>query len=553
MKFNNRRRVRWPVIAFVSATVLAGCGRGGQVSRGQSQGAGRSAAVSRADGKAMRAQLVAGAVSILSELDRYDEARGSEQVFDRLVQWSHAAGPAAPRVLDPLLESLPPALRKSGEPILARDMFDAAGDVVAVRDRCWLAAIARTARRDAVDDLEVAEALFRWVVRSLASVADPPMVPSEATPGSRWFLPGEILLAGRASGAQRAWVFIELLRQAGLEGVMLATPSPGEGPMRPWIPAVVIGREAYLFETAYGFPVPGPGGDGIATLRQAASDPSVLAALSLPERAYPVSSTDAATVGVLIVADPWSLSARMSHLETELGPQHGIHVVVDASAVAEHAAAATPLGATAPRGLWTFPWETIARRQRASQALVDELGPLEMALPRDEASRGGPLYRPLFAGRVREFRGDLDGPDGAKAAYMAARPSRTIIASLVASVPEGQAAAVTKRLVRVKEDATYWLGLAMLAEGQFAAAEDYLARMTLEASPDSRWTDAARVNLATALVGLGRPADAVRYLLEDGSPQRFGSRLTARRIDPGIEKTAGESAGEEVSGPEKEP
>jgi hypothetical protein len=323
--------------------------------------------------------------------------------------------------------------------------------------------------------------------------------------------------------------------------------------MRPWIPAVVIGGEAYLFEPTYGLPVPGPAGQGIATLRQAASDPSVLDALSLSERAYPVSSTDAAAVGVLVVADPWNLSARMAHLETELGSQHGIHVAVDASALAEHAAAATPLGGTAPRGLWTFPWETLARRQRASQALVDELGPLEMALPRDDANNAGQFYRPLFAGRVREFRGELDGPNGAKAAYMAARLSRKVISDLVASAPEAQAAAVTKRLVRVKEDATYWLGLAMLTEGQFAAAEDYLARMTLEASPDSRWTDAARINLAAALVGLGRPADAARYLLEDGSPQRFGSRLTARKLDDRGEESLVGSSGDDVSGPEKEP
>jgi hypothetical protein len=76
----------------------------------------------------------------------------------------------------------------------------------------------------------------------------------------------------------------------------------------------------------------------------------------------------------------------------------------------------------------------------------------------------------------------------------------------------------------------------MLSEGEFAAAEDYLRRMTLEAAPDSRWTDAARVNLAAALVGLGKPAEAAVFLREDGSPQRFGSRLEADRLtrDPGL-------------------
>jgi TolA-binding protein len=96
---------------------------------------------------------------------------------------------------------------------------------------------------------------------------------------------------------------------------------------------------------------------------------------------------------------------------------------------------------------------------------------------------------------------------------------------------EAQAAAITSRLVRMKEDATYWLGLLMLAEGQDEAAVDYLQRMTLDASPDSRWTDAARINLAAALVTLGKPSEAAALLRADGSPQRFGSRLAAERLE----------------------
>jgi hypothetical protein len=477
----------------------------------------------------MREQLLAGAVSILDSLDRYDEARGGEQVFDRLVQWSHSAGSLKAREHDPLVASLSAELRQAGEGILDRTTFDARGDVIAIRDRGWLAAVARTAKGDAIDDLAVAEKLFRWTVRSLAPVSDPPMVPTDSSPGSRWFLPGEIMLAGRASGPQRAWIFVELLRQAGLDGVMLSTAGTGEGPPRPWLPALVSGGEAYLFEPTYGMPVPGPGGIGVATARQAADDPAILAALSLPERPYPVSAADARGVGVLVVADPWSLSGRMERLEAELGSRHGIHVSVQASRLAERAAAAVPAGARAVRGLWTFPWETVARRGMAAPSLADEISPLEMPLPGPQGP-GGAMFRPLFAGRVREFRGDLDGPNGAKAAYMAARPSRRLMSEGLRSLPEPQAAAVTRSLLRVKEDATYWLGLVMLAEGQNAAAVDYLERMTLDASPDSRWTDAARINLAAALVGLGQRSKAAAILREDGSPQRFGSRLVANRL-----------------------
>jgi TolA-binding protein len=90
----------------------------------------------------------------------------------------------------------------------------------------------------------------------------------------------------------------------------------------------------------------------------------------------------------------------------------------------------------------------------------------------------------------------------------------------------------------MKEDATYWLGVLTLSEGENATAVDYLGRMTLEAAPDSRWTDAARVNLARALVGLGRTDEAVKLLRDDASPQRFGSRLLADELTEASEKKA---------------
>lgn len=526
----NRHRVGMAVV-IVTCLTLVGCG--GQARQPQVGAASAPASGPQPATRAMREQLLAGMVSILDALDRYDEARAGEQVFDRLVQWQHAAGQGSgtPPASLPL-DSLPTAAVAAGRPIMDRTGFDFPGDVTAIRDRCWLAAVARTARGAAADDLAVAENLFRWTVRSLALVSDPPMVPSDSVPGSRWFQPGEILLAGRASPAQRAWVFLELLRQAGLDGVMLATPGAGGGPPRPWVPAALVAGEAYLFEPTYGMPIPGPGGTGVATLRQAISDPAILGALSLPDRRYPVQAESlAAGVVVLVAADPWSLAGRMVQLDRELAPSRGVRVAVEAAAVAGRAAAAVATGADpadVPRGVWAFPWETVARRPLAAAALAEELGPLEVPVPDPE--RRGAGFRALFAGRVREFRGDFEGAGGAKAAYLAARVSRREMATALEGMAEAQAAAITSRLVRMKEDATYWLGLLMLAEGQDEAAVDYLQRMTLDASPDSRWTDAARINLAAALVKLGKPSEAAALLRADGSPQRFGSRLAAERL-----------------------
>ena len=485
---------------------------------------------------AVREKLLDGAVSVLERLDQFEEAAAYTQVFDRLNQWSHARpGQADSWQPDPLVATLPEPLRPlASESALGSSTFDAAGDVTALRDARWLADIARQVRAGVApdDDLAAAEALFRWTVRSLAPVSDPPMVPTDSIPGSRWMLPGEILLAGRASAAQRAWIFLELLRHAGLDGVMLATGDQASGPPRPWVPALLSGGEAYLFEPAYGMSIPGPGGAGVATARQAAGDPAVLAALSLPDRPYPVQAADMAGVSVLVAADPWSLSRRMAGLDAELGATGVWRLAVTPTPLAERARAAVP--GTAASGLWTFPWETLARRRDAAATaamLGRELAPLGVAFSvagGERAARSGPrVVRPLMAARIREFRGDLDGPDGAKASYLAARPSRQVIAAAVAAAPPAQAETLKRLYGQMKEDATYWLGVLTLGEGEYAAAVDYLERMTLAAAPDSRWADAARLNLAEAFVALGRQADAVRLFRADASPQRFGSRLRA--------------------------
>jgi hypothetical protein len=513
------------VTAILFASVGVGCGRSPEPA---------ASAVRTPVARIAPEKLVAGAVSAVSRLDDFDEQRAYEQAFDRLAQWAQGglstAGDWRP---DPLIATLPESFREGLPPRLSQATFDAGGDVMALRDRRWLADVAAVARGAADDEVEVAERLFAWVVRSLALVGDPPMVPSGETPGSRWFQPGEILLSGRASAAQRSWVFLELLRQAGIDGVMLATTGGDGAAARPWLPAAVIGGEAYLFEPTYGMPIPGPGGRGAATAREAAADESILEAMSLPDRIYPVKAADLSALTVLVPADAWSLSRRMQELDRVTRPRHGVRLADDASAVGRRAAAALP-GGERPVALWAFPFETEARRRAGSPAvqaaLARELAPLSIVVV-TAGARSQRMTRPLFAARVREFRGDYDGPDGAKAAYLAARPSKEVIQQAVGQAPGDRAVAVERLYRQMKEDATYWLGLVTLGEGHPEAAIDYLQRMTLEVSPDSRWTDAARANLGRALADLGRIDEAVKVLREDGSPQRFGSRLLAARLE----------------------
>ena len=500
----------------------------------------------------VRGKLLDGAMAVLGRLEQYDEASASAQVFDRLNQWIHAdpvgdeAASADWRV-DPLVDALPADLRElCGTDQLSSAVFDPARDVTALRDSRWLADIAKTARGEALDDLDIAVALFRWTVRSLAIASDPPLAADSSSGGQRWFERGEILLAGRGSPAQRSWIFLELLRQAGLKGVMLAT-ADAAGDLRPWIPAVISGGEAYLFEPTYGLPIPRADGSGVATAREAAADPAVLDQLDVDGRDYPLAASDMLDLAVLVCADPESLSRRMALVERSLLGGSAVRLAVDATAVAAAAAAALPRETGEPRrALWSFPFEVRRRRLATSpeiaRAIARELGVMTVAFERGAAGpdrrTGGRVIRPLYAGRLREFRGEFAGPEGAKKAYLMARPTTSTITELVQRMPESQREPVRRLYEQMKEDATYWLGLVTLAERDYETASDYLGRMTLEAAPDGRWAAAARLNLAEAKLALGETEQAVALLRDDRSPQRFGSRMRARDLEAAAAATA---------------
>jgi hypothetical protein len=180
-------------------------------------------------------------------------------------------------------------------------------------------------------------------------------------------------------------------------------------------------------------------------------------------------------------------------------------------------------------------------------ALSDELRVMNIIVEEKRKVRGmssgRKTIRPLYAGRLREFRGELKGPEGAKKAYLLARPSDAVVVELTMRYPEVQRETVRRIYEQMKEDATYWLGLVTLSEGDYEIAADYLERMTLLALPNGRWASAARVNLAEVKVQAGNIEGAIKLLREDRSPQRFGSRFLAEQLeaDSAPSKTAADS------------
>src|SRR6185295_20207243 len=109
-------------------------------------------------------------------------------------------------------------------------------------------------------------------------------------------------------------------------------------------------------------------------------------------------------------AAPQYLSRRMKLLQANLAGKSQVVLSVDASAIAARAKSAGPI---ADARLWPFPyevWKAVVGRNAAPQNIMED----------ENMFRTNPL---LVAGRVRQFKGDVDGEKGAKKIYLNSRPA----------------------------------------------------------------------------------------------------------------------------------
>lgn len=194
--------------------------------------------------------------------------------------------------------------------------------------------------------LDQAAHAFAWVMRQVRLRPQK----GEAAP------PSFVLRRGWGTALERALVFLALLEQLGdadatqpkLLGFLLQTLDDAGG-MRLWACGVVVGdgKEVYLFDPHLGLPLPGPKGEGIATLAQAREQPDVLSQLNVGEKLhYPVTAEQARQAQAQLVAPLSALSPRMRYLQEKLlAPVVRVRIAVDGAAALERVKAACSAGA----------------------------------------------------------------------------------------------------------------------------------------------------------------------------------------------------------------
>jgi hypothetical protein len=615
--------------AICACCILQGCNYQSTRQPGVKGKSGASAAQTQ-----YKADVLRSAMSMLNSPEKFDdEAKASQEIVDQLNQWirmvreskglradlkteakigdEHADDKDAPKddnagakeiavvttdwKRDALIDKLPELLRRTRSVrLLPNESFDAIDDGIFLREAALLRDTAKSIRPSKQDALSVGEAFFDWTVRNIQIERIPQ---DDATPAEKWqalHLPLETLYFGRGTPLSRAWVFMLLARQRGLETVLLAIPDANnpDSP-RPWAVGLVSGENIYLFDYAYGLPIPGPGGTGIATLAQAAADDAVLRQMDIPgDRIYPRKASELKKTVALVEASPGYVSRRMKLLESHLaGREDRIVLTTNPTALAEKL---KEMKDVAEVRLWTMPFEVVADRQRILAAAADQTSPAHQSAlimlaqldaeqrpfqnqvspekkrerdeqpeqelrpeSRESIRRREKKFPPLRLGRLLHLRGVYGGGDpnaeapegqetvseiverGAKYYYLRALLTKQELDDINRQYETGFEFAPgfkwTKEAVdsiqQMRDDAGYWLGIIWYddAGSGYKNVEQFLLPLT-ETKVENLWTNGARYNLARAYEAAGKYPEAIKLYEASRSPQQYGNRLRAERL-----------------------
>ena len=539
-----------------------------------------------------QAQLLK-AMDYLERLDEFDHVQAIGQTEYQLNRWVASQTRPADWKIDPLSDRLPKQIREGGFLKDAAELHFTIDDAQVIQEAVWLRDIARRVSRESSnprlqawlnkpdnglsalhrEQLAIAERLFDWIVRNVqleatlpyaeevlapaaggdatAAIRIPP--PQRAIPGPGYrFPPWKTLLYGYGDALQRARVFILMCRQQGIDVAYVAFPGQTVPPRpRPWVPAVLLGSELYLFDCELGLPIPGPAGEGIATLSQVIATPELLDTLSVEGHPYPVKANDLKEMLALIDVAPTAFSLRMKLVENNLAGAQRTILTTNPSDLAARLQKCKGITATS---IWSVPYETMWFETAMHKLL--EQNP-QIAQSYFQAVGVFQFHHPLVQGRHLHFVGVLNKQadeegvkefDLAKEFYLKARVPKVALENmqdskeiqkqmgLVRGPQEGdfvwQARVASARMfaTQSKQHATYWLGLAHYESGNYDAAVQWLKGRTLEADPPTPWTAGARYNLARTYEVLGDIEAARELYLADDSPQQHGNRLRAKLL-----------------------
>ncbi|HLJ10495.1 MAG TPA: hypothetical protein VKU82_04865, partial [Planctomycetaceae bacterium] len=327
---------------------------------------------------------VLASIDDIFQLQRLGRTTAVRDGVARLNDWQRLCGPED----EAARPALPPEVEKlcSSEQIKAlSERRFGPRDGEHLRDCLLERAIARYAVGNTQNELEKITHLFGHVVRSVGLISEA----SRELP----LTPYEIYLLGKGTAQDRAWIFINVLRQMRIDAVLIFPASAdvnreigSEG--EPFLVGVLLDDQVFLFDPQSGVAIPKKSGadgrkppEGPVTLVEAATDSTVFQQLGTGPRPYPIRAEDVARPIVAIAGDTSFWSGRMQALQAQFVGDRAL-VIADPlengkdgspgiwSRVAK---AGGEFWSSADMRLWSYPETRLARHVQMSQSEEDAL------------------------------------------------------------------------------------------------------------------------------------------------------------------------------------
>lgn len=541
----------------------------------------KSDAASEQEAESRTLRNLQNAIAILQP-DKLGIASSPEQGIAVLNEWARGAKRIAdksgsgwePTRPHNLLKSLP---KEWIEQVTLEQFVER--DAAFLRDCLWASQASKFGAGGAESDLDIVLNLFEYVVRNVDLI---PFGRRNVPLG-----PFDVMVLGRGTAQERAWVFAELLRQRSIDSVIL-TPrraSRGKDDEDHLLVGVLFEKDILLFDPALGMPLPA---DVAApksalprlpmTLRQATRDPELLAAVASDSGGrFALTAAMLAASQVELICHTEQLSSRMRHLQLGLAGEQSAVVsdpledVADQpglwSRVARHPAAIWSADDVA---IWSFPeamregaaHHTDEQTQEFTKISRSLLAPQRIKLIReDEAARTMELEftkpeRALLKLRMQHVVGhwpeamqgylavrlyDVEPPTVKDFEKVSANGKQRIPIAIVSTVDKQNLRllmmqkqqpqeSVRKLHLLAGDDASHWVALCQFERNRLQAVVDQCREYDKWHS-NGGWTAANQSLMATALAQQKKLKEAIRALKEfdEEAPSFAGSRvLTAR-------------------------
>ncbi len=402
--------------------------------------------------------------------------------------------------------------------------------------------------------LESAMKFFDWTIRNvwadgnakdIESLMPNPGLPLSDSGKGYTQLPWQTMMFARGDALARARVFSQLCFQESIPVIWLAIPGGTE--LKLWAIGVPVGDQIYVFEPRMGLPLPGPNQVGIATLRQAQEDESILRRARLPGFfGYAMTSEQSKQVIGLIDADPMSMSKSMFLLENALTGDTRLKLSIDADAVAAEVKKAAP---EMKLRLWSLPWMAFDYQKMLRERLK-EMTPFTAAYMQKQ----GVFLddSPVSRARLAHLGGNLNSTvttDGAFKMYMGLRVDDETLSKLPYDQDIQKALQVKRNAneeldsfmnkVRVYQNiyraskffSSSFLAMAQFDAGNYESAANWADKRTLQIEGTEPFRPMCWYLIGRSLEHQGKIAEAVEWYKKSPSAQEPGNRLRARLLN----------------------